>query len=128
MKVPNGVTRIAPDAALFTRVARFNADVGGADLADALQGCAGWLVEVDGGSVALALRNIGPDVVEITAAEGRGAGSVLDYLPWLESQLAPRRVRFVTMRRGLLRELAKHGYGVRAVIVEKETGHGRPIQ
>jgi hypothetical protein len=124
VKIPRGVTRVPTDPALFTRVARYCADVGGADLAQSLQGCACYLVEVEGGSVALALRDLG-DALEVTAAQGSGAGTVLDYLPWLEAQAAPKRVRLATVRRGLMRELQKRGYAMRAVVLEKESHHGR---
>jgi hypothetical protein len=117
-------TQVEADAALFHEVARFNCDAG--DLAQTIAGCVVFRLDFpDGAQAHVALRHIGPDVVELTAAQGQGGA--LAWLPWLESQIHARAMRLVTQRRGLIRQLGKHGYRVAGVVLEKEL-YGRQEQ
>lgn len=65
----------------------------------------------------------------IVAAAGRmpGASLIAHCLPVIEREQLDgcNTVRVHTARRGMLRELAKHGYRVREIVLEKEITNGR---
>ena len=128
MLIPRAVHQVPCDPALFDRVAQWSCDA--APIDETLAGCSAVCLELDGGGkLHLALRQAGPRLVEIVAAQGRSRqGSALDVLPWLEAQWAPCAVQMITQRRGLVRELGRRGYHVAGVILRKEGQHGRPVQ
>lgn len=123
-------TYVPCDAAQFERVALFNCDR--APMQKTLQGCAVLrLGFADGGAVHIAHRYMQPGVVELVAVQGAAKrGSVLDYLPWLESRTKGHALRLVTQRPGLIRKLSRHGYTERGAkhpvgtIMQKDF-HGR---
>lgn len=86
-----------------------------------------FAVEHDGQDVAaFLLRQDGAEVV-IVAAAGKLPGiSLLDViLPHIEATCGARWVRIHSARRGMAKQLAKHGYGVAEVVYRKGLNNER---
>ena len=86
-----------------------------------------FAVEYDGKDVgAFLLRQDGAEVV-IGAAAGKLPGiSLLDViLPHIEATCGASWVRSHSARRGMAKQLAKHGYGVAEIVYRKGLNNGR---
>lgn len=76
--------------------------------------------------LALLLRRDGDELVIVAAAGALPGVNLLDVvLPHIEAASGARWVRIHTQRRGMGRQLARHGYKAAEVVYRKEIKHGR---
>ena len=101
-----------------------------ADAFAVIAGATLYGVDRDGLDVlALLMRREGEELV-IVAAAGHAPGlCLLDaLLPQIEAASGARWVRIHTARRGMGRQLMRHGYRPAEVVYRKEIEHGRQVQ
>lgn len=84
-----------------------------------------FAVECDGRDVAaFLLRRDGDECVIVAAAGGLPGINLLDViLPHIEATCGARWVRIHSHRKGMMRQLQRHGYGVAEVVYRKEVGN-----
>lgn len=75
---------------------------------------------------AFLLRQDGPEIVVVAAVGALPGVSLLDaILPHIEATTSAKWIRIHSSRRGMARQLARHGYTMAEVVYRKEINRGR---